>query len=98
MSKSLALKSLQVELFDLEQRMRTLVASLLDSAIGATADQFAPGDYVWHDSFRYGKVESTYGENMAQQVEVRFFPPHGRKRLLVRYAPMRPAQASEVRR
>lgn len=56
----------------------------------AAADlpSLAVGDYVTHDSFGMGTVASVSGEGEKTQVEVVFKEPHGRKRLLLRYAPI----------
>lgn len=48
----------------------------------------AVGDRVTHDSFGMGSVASVSGEGEKTQVEVVFKEPHGRKRLLLRYAPL----------
>ncbi|WP_058235846.1 UvrD-helicase domain-containing protein [Devriesea agamarum] len=55
------------------------------------ADQIpslAVGDRVTHDSFGMGTVTSVSGSGEKTQVEVVFKAPHGKKRLLVRYAPL----------
>ena len=46
------------------------------------------GDRVTHDSFGMGTVVSASGAGEKLQVEVQFREPHGKKRLLVRYAPI----------
>lgn len=46
------------------------------------------GDRVTHDSFGMGTVISASGAGEKLQVEVQFRDPHGKKRLLVRYAPI----------
>ncbi|MDU5961713.1 MAG: DNA helicase PcrA [Dermabacter sp.] len=46
------------------------------------------GDRVTHDSFGMGTVVSATGAGEKLQVEVQFREPHGKKRLLVRYAPI----------
>ena len=46
------------------------------------------GDRVTHDSFGMGTVISASGVGEKLQVEVQFREPHGKKRLLVRYAPI----------
>ena len=48
----------------------------------------AVGDRVTHDSFGMGTVTEVSGQAEKTQVEVEFKPPHGRKRLLLRYAPI----------
>ncbi|MBV7433164.1 DNA helicase PcrA [Dermabacteraceae bacterium TAE3-ERU5] len=48
----------------------------------------AVGDRVTHDSFGMGTVAAVSGQGEKTQVEVVFREPHGRKRLLLRYAPL----------
>jgi DNA helicase-2/ATP-dependent DNA helicase PcrA len=48
----------------------------------------AVGDRVTHDSFGMGTVTEVAGQDEKTQVEVQFKAPHGRKRLLLRYAPL----------
>jgi len=50
--------------------------------------QLAVGDRVTHDSFGMGTVAEVSGQGDKTQVEVQFRDPHGRKRLLLRYAPL----------
>jgi DNA helicase-2/ATP-dependent DNA helicase PcrA len=50
--------------------------------------QLAVGDRVTHDSFGMGTVTEVAGQGEKTQVEVQFRDPHGRKRLLLRYAPL----------
>ena len=50
--------------------------------------QLAVGDRVTHDSFGMGSVTEIAGQGEKTQVEVQFKPPHGTKRLLLRYAPL----------
>ena len=50
--------------------------------------QLAVGDYVTHDTFGMGTVTEVSGQGEKTQVEVSFKPPHGTKRLLLRYAPI----------
>ncbi|MGO2605908.1 UvrD-helicase domain-containing protein [Brachybacterium tyrofermentans] len=50
--------------------------------------QLAVGDRVTHDSFGMGSVTEIAGQGEKTQVEVQFRPPHGTKRLLLRYAPL----------
>lgn len=56
----------------------------------AAADlpQLAIGDRVTHDSFGMGTVTDVAGVGEKTQIEVQFKPPHGTKRLLLRYAPI----------
>ncbi|MFC7457180.1 UvrD-helicase domain-containing protein [Brachybacterium sp. GCM10030267] len=50
--------------------------------------QLAAGDRVTHDSFGMGTVTEVAGQGEKTQVEVQFKPPNGKKRLLLRYAPI----------
>ncbi|GAA1314672.1 UvrD-helicase domain-containing protein [Brachybacterium tyrofermentans] len=50
--------------------------------------QLTVGDRVTHDSFGMGSVTEIAGQGEKTQVEVQFKPPHGTKRLLLRYAPL----------
>ena len=50
--------------------------------------QLAVGDRVTHDSFGMGTVTEVAGQGEKTQVEVQFRAPHGKKRLLLRYAPI----------
>ena len=54
----------------------------------AKLPQLAVGDRVTHDSFGMGTVAEVSGQGDKTQVEVQFRDPHGRKRLLLRYAPL----------
>ncbi|MGY5763989.1 UvrD-helicase domain-containing protein [Brachybacterium sp. DNPG3] len=54
----------------------------------AAMPQLAVGDRVTHDSFGMGTVTEVAGIGDKTQVEVQFRDPHGRKRLLLRYAPV----------
>ena len=54
----------------------------------AKLPQLAVGDRVTHDSFGMGTVTEVAGQGDKTQVEVQFRDPHGRKRLLLRYAPL----------
>ena len=54
----------------------------------AKLPQLAVGDRVTHDSFGMGTVAEVAGQGDKTQVEVQFRDPHGRKRLLLRYAPL----------
>ncbi|UYG17072.1 UvrD-helicase domain-containing protein [Brachybacterium huguangmaarense] len=55
---------------------------------GAELPSLAVGDRVTHDSFGMGTVTEVSGTGDKTQVEVQFKEPHGRKRLLLRYAPL----------
>jgi len=55
---------------------------------GAELPSLAAGDRVTHDSFGMGTVTEVSGTGDKTQVEVQFKEPHGRKRLLLRYAPI----------
>lgn len=55
---------------------------------GGDLPALAVGDRVTHDSFGMGSVTEVSGEGDKTQVEVQFKEPHGRKRLLLRYAPI----------
>lgn len=48
----------------------------------------AVGDRVTHDTFGMGTVTEVSGQAEKTQVEVEFKAPHGRKRLVLRYAPL----------
>lgn len=48
----------------------------------------AVGDRVTHDTFGVGTVTEVSGQAEKTQVEVHFKAPHGRKRLVLRYAPL----------
>ena len=48
--------------------------------------QLAVGDRITHDSFGMGSVTEVSGQGEKTQIEVEFRAPHGRKRLLLRYA------------
>lgn len=50
--------------------------------------QLAVGDRVTHDTFGMGTVTEVAGQGEKTQVEVQFKEPHGRKRLVLRYAVM----------
>ena len=50
--------------------------------------QLEVGDRVTHDSFGMGTVTEVAGQGEKTQVEVQFRAPHGKKRLLLRYAPI----------
>lgn len=55
------------------------------------SDEIVPlsvGDRITHDSFGMGTVLAVSGEAEKTQVEVEFRAPHGKKRLLLRYAPI----------
>ena len=54
----------------------------------ANMPQLVVGDRVTHDSFGMGTVSEVAGQGEKTQVEVQFRPPHGTKRLLLRYAPL----------
>ena len=54
----------------------------------ADMPQLAVGDRVTHDTFGMGTVSDVAGQGEKTQVEVQFKPPHGTKRLLLRYAPI----------
>ncbi|MFC0675850.1 UvrD-helicase domain-containing protein [Brachybacterium hainanense] len=54
----------------------------------AKLPSLAVGDRVTHDSFGLGTVTEVSGSEEKTQVEVQFKEPHGRKRLLLRYAPI----------
>ncbi|MCT2295279.1 UvrD-helicase domain-containing protein [Brachybacterium muris] len=54
----------------------------------AKMPQLAVGDRVTHDSFGMGTVTEVAGQGEKTQVEVQFRAPHGKKRLLLRYAPI----------
>ena len=54
----------------------------------AQMPQLAVGDRVTHDTFGMGSVTEVSGQGEKTQIEVQFKPPHGTKRLLLRYAPM----------
>ena len=46
----------------------------------------AAGDRITHDSFGMGTVTEVAGHGDKTQIEVQFKPPHGTKRLVLRYA------------
>jgi len=48
--------------------------------------QLAVGDRITHDSFGMGTVTEVAGQGEKTQIEAQFKEPHGRKRLLLRYA------------
>lgn len=54
----------------------------------ADLPSLAVGDRVTHDSFGMGSVTEVAGKGEKTQVEVQFKEPHGKKRLLLRYAPI----------
>ena len=54
----------------------------------AKMPQLVVGDRVTHDTFGMGTVTEVAGQGEKTQVEVQFRAPHGKKRLLLRYAPI----------
>ncbi|WP_345082331.1 UvrD-helicase domain-containing protein [Brachybacterium paraconglomeratum] len=48
--------------------------------------QLVAGDRITHDSFGMGTVTEVAGQGDKTQIEVQFKPPHGTKRLVLRYA------------
>ncbi|MGO1895741.1 MAG: UvrD-helicase domain-containing protein [Brachybacterium sp.] len=48
--------------------------------------QLVVGDRITHDSFGMGTVSEVAGQGDKTQIEVQFKPPHGTKRLVLRYA------------